>query len=72
MAGCRQGYLGRPLTNAELAVFTSITGLTEAPTAPCKEAWLIFRRRGGKDVKAASYATWLAAIGAGPISGGAS
>ena len=59
-----KAIFGLPLTSAELAVFTSITGLTEAPTAPCKEAWLIFGRRGGKDVKAASYATWLATIGA--------
>ena len=59
-----KGIFGLPLTDAELAVFTSITGLSEAPSQPCKEAWLIFGRRGGKDVKAASYATWLATIGA--------
>ena len=59
-----KAIFGLSMTAEELAVFTSITGLTEAPTAPCKEAWLIFGRRGGKDVKAASYATYLATIGA--------
>ena len=29
-----------------------------------REAWLVFGRKGGKDVKAASYATYLATIGA--------
>ena len=59
-----KAIFGLPMTAAELVTFTSLTGLTVAPTAPCKEAWLIFGRRGGKDVKAASYAVWLATIGA--------
>ena len=48
----------------ELATFTELTGRTEAPTEPCREAWPIFGRRGGKDVKSASYAVYLATIGA--------
>ena len=59
-----KAVFGLPMTADEMDIFTSLTGLSEATTQPCKEAWLIFGRRGGKDVKAASYATYLATIGA--------
>jgi hypothetical protein len=36
----------------------------EPPTEPVREAWLVFGRRSGKDIKAASIAVYLATIGA--------
>ena len=36
-----KAIFGLKLTAEELATFTSITGLSEAPSQPCKEAWLI-------------------------------
>lgn len=54
---------GQPLTPAELAIFKRLTGRSTAPTAPASEIWLVVGRRGGKDVKAASLAAYLATIG---------
>jgi phage terminase large subunit-like protein len=59
-----KALFGEPLTPGELAIFTELTGRTEAPTTPAKEAWLIMGRRSGKDLKAASIAVYLATIGA--------
>ena len=59
-----KALFGEPLTTEELAIFTSLTGRTESPTEPAKEAWFICGRRSGKDVKAASLAVYLATIGA--------
>jgi hypothetical protein len=59
-----KALFGLPLTADELAIFSELTGRAVAPTAPAKEAWLIVGRRGGKDIKAASWAVYLATIGA--------
>lgn len=55
---------GEPLDADELAIFTEITGRTEAPTEPSTEAWFVIGRRGGKDVNASALAAYLATIGA--------
>ena len=59
-----KAIFGLPMEPGELETFTALTGRTDAPTEPATEAWLIFGRRGGKDVKAASYATYVATVGA--------
>lgn len=59
-----RALFGEPLSAEQLAVFTELTGRTEAPTEPCSEAWLVMGRRAGKDVKSASIITYLATIGA--------
>lgn len=59
-----KALFGEPLTPDELKIFTELTGRTEAPTAPAKEAWLVMGRRSGKDIKAASIAVYMATIGA--------
>ncbi|MER9449333.1 hypothetical protein [Mesorhizobium sp. M0254] len=59
-----KALFGLPLNDTELAVFTDLTGRTEAPTSPASEAWFVCGRRSGKDVKAASIAAYLATFGA--------
>ncbi len=59
-----RAIFGDPLSPEQLAIFTELTGRTDAPTQPCTEAWLVMGRRSGKDVKAASLITYLATIGA--------
>lgn len=59
-----KALFGEPLDDAELAVFTSLTGRQEAPTERATEAWIIAGRRSGKDVKAAAIVAYLATIGA--------
>ena len=59
-----KALFGEPLAPDELKIFTELTGRTEAPTAPAKEAWLVMGRRSGKDLKAASIAVYMATIGA--------
>jgi hypothetical protein len=59
-----KALFGLPLDDDELAVFCELTGRDEAPTAPVTEAWLIMGRRAGKDVKAASIATYIVTFGA--------
>jgi len=59
-----KALFGEPLDAAELAIFTEITGRTEAPTEPSTEAWFICGRRSGKDVKASALVAWLATFGA--------
>ena len=59
-----KAIFGLPLDDDEAGIFHQLTGCHDAPTEPCTEAWLIFGRRGGKDVKAASYASYQATIGA--------
>ncbi|AZO12529.1 MULTISPECIES: hypothetical protein [unclassified Mesorhizobium] len=49
-----KALFGEPLDEAELAVFTELTGRDEAPTAPVTEGWFVCGRRSGKDVKAPS------------------
>lgn len=58
-----KAIFGEALDDAELATFRELTGRDEAPTEPADEVWCIFGRRGGKDVKAASLAVYLATIG---------
>ncbi|WP_199799718.1 hypothetical protein [Pseudoblastomonas halimionae] len=57
-----KAMFGEPLDADELAIFTELTGLKEAPTEPCSEAWIIAGRRSGKDVFAAALVAWMAAI----------
>jgi hypothetical protein len=57
-----KALFGEPLTESELATFRELTGRTEAPTEPASECWIVAGRRGGKDVKAASIAVYLATI----------
>ena len=59
-----KAIFGLPLEPDELPILHELTGLEVAPTEPVREAWLCFGRRGGKDIKAASYAVYLATIGA--------
>ncbi len=59
-----KALFGEPLNADELAIFTEITGRTEAPTEPSTEGWFICGRRSGKDVKASALATYLATFGA--------
>ncbi|WP_417309851.1 hypothetical protein [Devosia sp.] len=59
-----KALFGEPLTEAQLAVFTHLTGRSEGPTEPATEAWFIVGRRGGKDVKAASLVAYFATVGA--------
>jgi hypothetical protein len=59
-----KAIFGEPLTEDELAIFTELTGRSEAPTAPAKELWLAFGRRSAKDLKAGAICTYLATIGA--------
>ncbi len=59
-----KAIFGLPLEKHELPNFTELTGCTESPTSPVREAWLAFGRRAGKDVKASSYVTFQATIGA--------
>lgn len=59
-----KALFGLPLDAAERGVFAELTGRTDPPAEPCTEAWFVIGRRGGKDVKAASIAVYLATIGA--------
>lgn len=59
-----KALFGVPLDGREAAIFTELTGRKQAPTQPATEAWFIVGRRGGKDVKAASIAVYLATFGA--------
>jgi hypothetical protein len=59
-----KALFGEPLDADELAIFTEITGRTEAPAEPSTEAWFICGRRSGKDVKASALAAFLATFGA--------
>ena len=59
-----KALFGEPLDDAELAIFTEITGRKDAPTEPSTEAWFICGRRSGKDVKASALVAWLATFGA--------
>ncbi|RDE07394.1 hypothetical protein DVW87_00395 [Sphingomonas aracearum] len=59
-----KALFGEPLSDSELAIFTEITGRTEAPSEPASEAWFICGRRSGKDVKASALVAWLATFGA--------
>ncbi|MDX8447058.1 hypothetical protein [Mesorhizobium captivum] len=58
-----KAMFGQELDETELATFTSLTGRHTAPTERASEVWLIVGRRGGKDVKAAALAVYLATIG---------
>ena len=58
-----KAMFGLPLDDDEMPIFRELTGRTEAPTGLAKEVWLLVGRRGGKDVKSASLAVYLATIG---------
>lgn len=55
---------GEALSGGELITFKRLTGLDVPPASPVKELWLLFGRRSGKDVRAASICAYLATIGA--------
>jgi len=59
-----KALFGQPLDAAETTIFRELPGRDQVPDKPATEAWLIVGRRGGKDVKAASIAVYLATIGA--------
>ena len=59
-----KALFGERLDPAEAATFRELTGRDDTPDKPATEAWLIVGRRGGKDVKAAAIAVYLATIGA--------
>jgi hypothetical protein len=59
-----KALFGERLDLAEAATFKELTGRDDTPDKPATEAWLIVGRRGGKDVKAAAIAVYLATIGA--------
>ncbi|WP_210247029.1 hypothetical protein [Tardiphaga sp. vice352] len=58
-----KAIFGLPLDENEMRVFTGLTGRKEAPEAQAEEVWLVIGRRGGKDVKSAALAVYLATIG---------
>lgn len=58
-----KAMFGDPLTDDELAVFKELTGRDIAPTEAAGEIWLVVGRRGGKDVKSAALAVYLATCG---------
>lgn len=58
-----KAMFGLPLAADELEVFKAITGRAAAPETPANEVWLVVGRRGGKDVKSAALAVYLATIG---------
>jgi hypothetical protein len=49
-----------PMDDTELGTYRSLTGRTEVPTAPTREAWFVAGRRSGKSYIAAYIATYLA------------
>ena len=53
---------GEPLSEAEIALCVECTGLSEPPTEPVKEAFLLIGRRGGKSRFSALCAAYLAAF----------
>jgi hypothetical protein len=59
-----KAIFGLPLDPDELTTFRELTGCLEAPTERPREVWLAFGRRTAKTLKAASYGTYLATIGA--------
>ncbi len=50
----------QPLSTSQLEIYRQCTQRTEAPAEPCKEAWLICGRRGGKSFILATIAVYLA------------
>ena len=66
-----KALFGEKLDDVELEMFRALTGRQEAPTERVREAWLGLGRRSGKDVKAASIATYLSTIGAQQMTAGA-
>ena len=58
-----KSLFGDPLTDDERAIFLDLCGHDEPPSSPIAQAWLVMGRRSGKDVKAASIASYLATIG---------
>jgi hypothetical protein len=59
-----KAIFGLPLDDDELPIFRELTGRLDVPTEPIRETWLAFGRRTAKTLKAASYGTYLATIGA--------
>src|SRR5690606_30743406 len=59
-----KAMFGLSLDADELATFKSLTGRQEAPQGAAGEVWLVVGRRGGKDVKSAALAVYLATVGA--------
>lgn len=59
-----KALFGEPLSAGELEIFRELTGRDTAPHETAKEAWFIFGRRSGKDVKAASICVYMATFGA--------
>jgi hypothetical protein len=53
---------GLPMTEDQLELFRASSGRLDAPTTPCREAWCIAGRRGGKSRVAAMIGVYLAAF----------
>jgi hypothetical protein len=53
---------GLPLGHDQLLLFQQLTGRSVAPTAPCRECWLVVGRRGGKSFALSLVAVFLAAF----------
>jgi hypothetical protein len=53
---------GLPLSPTQRETFRACTGRDAAPTAPCREAWCVAGRRGGKSRVSALIAVYLAAF----------
>ena len=56
------GFYGLVMDNTQAETFTSLTGRTEAPTAPMTKLWLAIGRRGGKSNLVALIAVYEAAF----------
>ena len=59
-----KAMFGLPLNDEEREILQSLTGRSDVPEVPASEVWLVVGRRGGKDVKSATLAVYLATIGA--------
>lgn len=53
-----RAIFGLPMSEADLAVYRTLTGRETAPTAPFREVWLICGRRAGKSIVTALIAVY--------------
>jgi hypothetical protein len=52
-----------PMSDAELAIFSTCTGRTDPPSRQAREAWLCVGRRGGKSLALAALAVFVGCFG---------
>jgi hypothetical protein len=59
-----RAIFGLPMPEADMPLFTELTGRVDPPTRQASEVWVIAGRRTAKSRKAATIATYMATIGA--------